>query len=74
MKYFFDTEFSENGSTIDLISIGIVAEDGREFYAQNSECKFDNANDFVWRNVFPHLGHLHMAGHRQCNERSHCSG
>lgn len=32
MKYFFDTEFLEDGHTIDLISIGIVAEDGREYY------------------------------------------
>lgn len=28
-----DTEFAENGVTIKLISIGIVAEDGREYYA-----------------------------------------
>lgn len=33
MKYFYDTEFLEDGYTIDLISIGIVCEDGREFYA-----------------------------------------
>lgn len=33
MKYFLDTEFHEDGKTIDLISIGIVAEDGREYYA-----------------------------------------
>ncbi len=30
MRYFLDTEFYEDGKTIDLISIGIVAEDGRE--------------------------------------------
>jgi hypothetical protein len=29
MKYYYDTEFIEDGRTIDLISIGIVAEDGR---------------------------------------------
>jgi hypothetical protein len=33
MRYWFDTEFIEDGKTIDLISIGIVAEDGREYYA-----------------------------------------
>jgi hypothetical protein len=32
-KFFIDTEFFEDGKTIDLISIGVVAEDGREFYA-----------------------------------------
>lgn len=37
MKYFYDTEFFENGKTIELISIGIVAEDGREYYAVNSD-------------------------------------
>jgi hypothetical protein len=46
MKYFFDTEFHEYKSnplmgrsvyTIDLISIGIVSEDGREFYAISKE-------------------------------------
>lgn len=36
-KYFYDTEFLDNGRTIRLISIGIVAEDGREYYAINSE-------------------------------------
>ena len=47
MKYFLDTEFIEDGKTIDLISIGIVAEDGREYYAINSECDFPKANDWI---------------------------
>ena len=34
MKYWIDTEFIERPCTIDLISIGLVAEDGREFYAR----------------------------------------
>jgi hypothetical protein len=33
MKIYYDTEFLEDGQTIDLISIGMVAEDGREYYA-----------------------------------------
>ena len=37
MKYWIDTEFIERPCTIDLISIGLVAEDGREFYAESSE-------------------------------------
>lgn len=69
MKYFFDTEFIEDGRTIDLLSIGIVAEDGREYYAQNAECKFKLAGDFVWRNVFPHLTHFEMSGDRSCNQQ-----
>ncbi len=33
MRYFFDTEFLEDGQTIDLMSIGIACEDGRTYYA-----------------------------------------
>jgi len=55
MRYFYDTEFIEDGETIDLISIGIVAEDGREFYAQNLHCRFRLASDWVKTNVFPSL-------------------
>lgn len=51
MKYFIDTEFIEDGKTIELISIGIVAEDGREFYAISSEYKYKNASDWVKENV-----------------------
>ena len=32
MKIFYDTEFIEDGETIDLISIGMVREDGEELY------------------------------------------
>jgi hypothetical protein len=55
MKYFLDTEFIEDGKTIDLISIGIVAEDGREFYKLNSNCDFSKASEWVKENVFPHI-------------------
>ena len=34
MRYFYDTEFIDNGRTIELISIGVAAEDGREYYAR----------------------------------------
>lgn len=37
MRYFIDTEFFERPWQIDLISVGIVAEDDREFYAVNAE-------------------------------------
>ena len=55
MKYWLDTEFIEDGKTIDLISIGIVAEDGREFYAESSNTDWRNASDWVKKNVKPHL-------------------
>lgn len=55
MKYFLDTEFIEDGKTIDLISIGIVREDGLTFYAENSDCDLERANDWVKANVIPLL-------------------
>jgi hypothetical protein len=53
MKYFIDTEFHEyerlpNVSTIDLISIGIVAEDGREFYRVSSDFDVYRAYENKW--------------------------
>lgn len=59
MKYFFDTEFIEDGKTIDLISIGIISSDGRTFYAEASECDFTKASPWVKENVFPHLTGTH---------------
>ena len=55
MKYFFDTEFSERGPEhpIQLISIGIVAEDGREFFAHADWYDADACNDWVKANVLP---------------------
>lgn len=55
MRYWFDTEFMEDGTTIELLSIGMVAEDGREFYAENAEADLARANPWVQENVLPHL-------------------
>jgi hypothetical protein len=62
MKYFLDTEFIEDGKTIELLSIGIVAEDGRELYFETplaakiwedpTRCK----NEWIRENVIPYLG------------------
>lgn len=70
MKYFLDTEFHESKKpvkllgitikevpTIDLISIGIVAEDGREYYAINKDCDLKAiwANEWLRKNVLPSI-------------------
>lgn len=55
MKYFLDTEFIEDGAAISLISIGIVAEDGREYYAESREVSFNKADPWLVENVIPHL-------------------
>lgn len=55
MKVWFDTEFIEDDRTIDLISIGLVREDGGALYLESSECDFTRASNWVKENVFPHL-------------------
>jgi hypothetical protein len=57
MKYWFDTEFNEQGpyGRIDLISIGIVAEDGRELYLQSTEVSWSYVGSWIKENVVPQL-------------------
>lgn len=55
MRYFLDTEFAERQGSIELISLGIVAEDGREFYAENVDFDQRMGNDWVRANVVPQL-------------------
>ena len=54
-RFFVDFEFIEDGVTIDLVSIGIVASNGLEYYAVSSDAQLDRANDWVRANVLPHL-------------------
>ena len=58
MRYFYDTEFLDDGERIGLISIGIVAEDGREYYAINADAPWPEIYTHEWlmENVIPHLG------------------
>lgn len=58
MLYFFDTEFIEYPCTIDLISIGMVCEDGREFYAESSETDWSKASQWVRDNVRAQLSYV----------------
>lgn len=55
--YCYDTEFLEDGATIELISIGIVCEDGREYYAVNHDADWKRIekDDWLMTNVVPHL-------------------
>lgn len=57
MKYFYDTEFLDTGREVHLISIGIVAEDGREYYATNLSMPTDEIRESKWimDNVMPQL-------------------
>jgi len=62
VKHFIDCEFHEDGKTIDLISIALVAEDGREYYACSQEAELHRVSPWLRENVLPKLppydGHL----------------
>lgn len=66
MRYFIDTEFNEDGDadrpTITLISIALVAEDGRELYCINRDVKEEDCNAWVREHVFPNLYGSSMKG------------
>jgi hypothetical protein len=56
-RYALDTEFLEDGRTIELISIALVCEDGREYYAVNWDAPWDEIHENTWlcKNVVPSL-------------------
>jgi len=58
MRIWYDTEFVEDGRTIDLLSIGMVAEDGRELYRVNDDPNVMQRaieRDWIRDNVVKHL-------------------
>lgn len=65
MRYFYDSEFLEHPDyPIELISIGIISEDGREYYAEVDldTTVFERMLDHEWlmANVVPYLNRTHM--------------
>jgi len=61
VRFFYDCEFIEDGHTIDLISIGIVAEDDREYYAIDRDAPWKRIYRHKWlcEHVLPSLPLLH---------------
>lgn len=51
----FDTEFIDDGKTIELLSIGMVREDGAEYYAEIEEADLSGATEWVKENVIAHF-------------------
>lgn len=67
-RVFYDLEFLEDGASITLISIGLVTDDGREYYAVNGDLEelgrpddkittWESIKRHPWlmKNVVPHL-------------------
>jgi hypothetical protein len=54
-QFFLDTEFIEDGTTIDLLSIALVHESGETLYLVSSEVDFREASAWVKTNVLPDI-------------------
>jgi hypothetical protein len=54
-RFFYDCEFVEDGVRVDLVSIGVVDETGREFYAVSTEFDSSRAIPWVRRHVLDKL-------------------
>lgn len=55
MKIFFDTEFTGLYKNTTLISIGMISEDGKEFYAELIDYDKTQLNDWLRENVIAKL-------------------
>ena len=55
MKIFFDTKFAGLHKDATLISIGLISEDGRQFYAELTDYDLEQCSDWVTDNILKHL-------------------
>ncbi|KAG3044581.1 hypothetical protein PC121_g21817 [Phytophthora cactorum] len=55
MKVFFDTEFTGLHQNTTLISIGLIAENGRTFYAEFNDYDKSQVNNWILANVINNL-------------------
>ena len=54
LRYFLDTEFVD-ARPIEIISLGLVADEGPAFYGESDSIDWSKADDWHLRNVKPHL-------------------
>lgn len=63
MKVFFDTEFTGLHKKTTLISIGLVSEDGRKFYAELIDYDESQCDSWITENV---IAHLYKSNWKKC--------
>lgn len=66
MRVFFDTEFTGLHQNTTLISIGLIAEDGRTFYAELTDYDHNQIDDWLKENVINNLI-IHRERHARKN-------
>lgn len=55
MNIYFDTEFTELHKNTTLISIGLISEDGKTFYAEFTDYDSSQCDDWIKENVINNL-------------------
>lgn len=55
MRFFYDLEFGDTATVVSLVSVGVVAEDGREYYAVSNEFDPLAVHPWVRDNVLAQL-------------------
>ena len=70
MKFFFDMEFTGLRQNTTPISIGIVSEDGKKFYAEFIDYDESQCDEWIKDNVIKNLCLPHMPWHTECYERN----
>jgi hypothetical protein len=55
MRFYLDTEFHEDGKTIEIISLGLVSDADSKLYVQSSEYDWNRATPWLIKNVMPSL-------------------
>jgi hypothetical protein len=54
-RLWFDTEFIDTGSSLRLLSIGVVRDDDETYYAEAQGTSVQSASPWVRDNVLPHM-------------------
>lgn len=66
MKIFFDTEFTGLHKNTTLISIGLISEDGKSFYAELTDYNPEQCNEWIKNNVINNLYLQHIYHESDC--------
>lgn len=69
MRFWLDTEFQEDGHTIELISIGIVAEDGALLHLASAEYDASRASNWLRQHVLPYLVEVPLLPRSEIRDR-----
>lgn len=68
MKIFFDTEFTGLHKDTTLISLGMISEDSKRFYAEFNDYNKSQINDWIKENVIKHTMYLCENSSRLCSD------